>query len=86
MRNRLLLLHFALMLVLVMASSALADSVPRMTTDELQVRLGEEDLVILDVRGSWDWNPADSKIARATEGIAYFRLPLILVVSMLYRP
>lgn len=51
----------ALLLATVLAAGAA--SVPRMTTDELKSRLGEADLVVLDVRGSWDWDKAAEKIA-----------------------
>ena len=39
--------------------------VPRMSAGELNSRLGDSDVVVLDVRGSWDWGPAESKIAGA---------------------
>jgi rhodanese-related sulfurtransferase len=34
-----------------------------MSTDDLNSRLGAADLVVLDVRGSWDWVDAKGKIA-----------------------
>ena len=52
-------------LLLVTAFSASADNVPRMSTDELNARLGEADLTVLDVRGSWDWAPAEARIVGA---------------------
>jgi hypothetical protein len=42
-----------------------AETVPRMSTEELKSRLGEADLVVLDVRGSWDWDKSGEKIAGA---------------------
>lgn len=53
------------LLLLMVGASAFAETVPRMSTDELRSRLGADDLVVLDVRGSWDWNPAAIKIAGA---------------------
>ena len=55
----------AVILLLAAAFTASADNVPRMSTDELNARLGEADLTVLDVRGSWDWNPAEARIAGA---------------------
>jgi rhodanese-related sulfurtransferase len=55
----------ATVLVLVMSLTATADSVPRMSTDELKSRLGEDGLVVLDVRTSGDWANSKSKIAGA---------------------
>lgn len=45
--------------------AAYADSVPRMSTDELKSRLGDADLAVLDVRTDWDWNQSAEKIAGA---------------------
>ncbi len=45
-------------------STAVAD-VARMTTDELQSRLDDSEVVILDARGSWDWVKTDDKIIGA---------------------
>ena len=42
-----------------------ADTVPRMSPDELKSHLGDETFVILDVRAGWDWAPATTKIAGA---------------------
>lgn len=45
--------------------SVLSAEVSKMTTDDLNSKLGTADLVILDVRGSWDWNKSDQKIANS---------------------
>lgn len=45
--------------------SVLANSVPRMTVDELKVRLGEVDYTVLDVRAGRDWTDATVKISGA---------------------
>ena len=42
-----------------------ADSVPRISTDELKSRLSDADLAVLDVRTDWDWNQSAEKIAGA---------------------
>jgi hypothetical protein len=40
-------------------------SVPRMSVDELNDRLGESSLVVLDVRSEFDWSRSQAKIAGA---------------------
>lgn len=52
-------------LLLSMSLIASADSVPRISTDELKSRLGEEGLVVLDVRANQDWLSSNDKIAGA---------------------
>jgi rhodanese-related sulfurtransferase len=54
---------FAAMTLAATAFAAGTESVPRMSTDELKSRLGEPGLVVLDARGSWDWDGATEKIA-----------------------
>ncbi len=49
--------------LLAISLTASAASVPRMSTDELKSRLGDVDLVVLDVRGSWALVKSDNKIA-----------------------
>lgn len=49
--------------LLTMALTASAASIPRMSTDELKSQLGDDGLVVLDVRGSWDWDKSDEVIA-----------------------
>ncbi len=55
----------AVALLLGSGFAARADSVPRMSTDELKSRLGDADLAVLDVRTDWDWNQSAEKIAGA---------------------
>jgi rhodanese-related sulfurtransferase len=52
-------------LMLGMALPVAGAEVQRMSTDELNSRLGEAGLVVLDVRDSWDWGKADKKIVGA---------------------
>jgi rhodanese-related sulfurtransferase len=42
-----------------------ADTVPRMTVEQLKSRLGADDLVILDVRSGRDWSAANTLISGA---------------------
>lgn len=47
-------------------SAALSpDSVPRMTIEELKAKLGSPDLVIVDVRTTYQWQQATTKIKGA---------------------
>lgn len=65
MCNRLACFSVVFLVVFATCYSAFAESVPRMSTDELNSRLGQTDLVVLDVRTGKDWNAAKSKIAGA---------------------
>lgn len=49
-------------LLLSLCSGAVAASVPRISSDELKSRLGEANLVILDVRSNWDWGQSGRQI------------------------
>lgn len=42
-----------------------AKAVQRMTTEELKARLGDADLVVIDVRTGGDWQESGQKIAGA---------------------
>ena len=69
MRHGYLAICAVLVVVALLLGSGLAaraDSVPRMSTDELKSRLGDADLAVLDVRTDWDWNQSAEKIAGAT--------------------
>ena len=50
---------------------ALAGDAPRMDVEELKSRLGQADLVIIDVRSSRDWNSSASKIKGARRKIPF---------------
>jgi rhodanese-related sulfurtransferase len=50
------------MILLTISLAAAAAPVPRISADELKSRLGEESLIVLDVRASRDWNGSDDKI------------------------
>jgi len=61
---------FSLLMVLLSFNSLLAFSVasadaPRMSKEELKRRLGDKDIVIIDVRTGYDWDKSDSKIKGA---------------------
>ena len=49
-------------LLLAMSTTVNAASVQRMSTDELKSKLGAADLVVLDVRGNWDWDNSEEQI------------------------
>ncbi len=51
-----------LLCVLLTSLTAFADSVPKMSVDELNSRLGTAETVILDVRSGRDWNAANTRI------------------------
>lgn len=42
-----------------------AQDAPRMTPKELAAKLGEKDLIVLDVRAEADWKASDKKIQGA---------------------
>ncbi len=63
-RSRRLLIAL-LALTFVVACSAIAKDVPKMTIDELKSLLGKPEVVIIDVRASRDWNAGTTKITGA---------------------
>jgi len=59
-----------LLMVLLSFNSPLAFAVasadaPRMSKEELKGRLGDKDIVVIDVRTGYDWEKSDSKIRGA---------------------
>ena len=54
-----------LTLLAVWTASSVAVDVPRMTTAELKGRLGDPDVIIIDVRTSRDWKASEYKIQGA---------------------
>jgi hypothetical protein len=54
-----------LLAVVILNSFALAADIPRMTKDELKAKLGNPEVVILDVRSPSDWDKSDLKIKGA---------------------
>ena len=68
MYNKSLLIRLTILtsLFLFAASfAAMADSVPRMTVDELNEHLGESDYQILDARSGGDWANSEEKVSGA---------------------
>lgn len=68
MRNRLFVIYLLAMtavLLLVSSVSVFAVTVPRMSSDELKSHIGEEGVVILDVRANADWAATNDKITGA---------------------
>ncbi len=58
-------LSFIIILAVFVATPLFAASVPTMDKEELQSRLGSENLVILDVRRGRDWSTSEFKIKDA---------------------
>ena len=61
---------FSLLMVLLFFNSLLAFAVaaadaPRISKEELKSRLGDKDIVVIDVRTRYDWEKSDSKIRGA---------------------
>jgi len=52
-------------LAMSMGAIAMAQDVPRMSTDELKTMIGNPDLVIVDIRSGRDWSASESKITGA---------------------
>ena len=67
MCNKSLQLYIIIIMIgiLLLATSLMVSAapVPLMSTDELKSRLGDVDLVVLDVRAGRDWSGSDKKIA-----------------------
>lgn len=55
-------------------SLSAGDDVPRIAGTELETRLGQADIIVLDVRRDSDWNSSSEKIkGAARENPAHFR-------------
>ena len=63
--NRTLRIMFVLALFFGVTGAAVANDIPLMTAEELKTKLNDDNVVILDVRGSWDWVKTGDKIAGA---------------------
>lgn len=58
-------LGLSLLLVGGMTAPTLAAEVPRVTADELKAKLGDPDVIIVDVRRGKDWDASELKIKGA---------------------
>jgi rhodanese-related sulfurtransferase len=56
---------FLLMATMLSSMDSLATEPPRITKEELRQRLGDPEVVIVDVRAGWDWRKSDRKISGA---------------------
>lgn len=65
MANKLYVTIATAVLVFFMSFAASAESVPRMSVDELKTHLGDDGLLILDVRANRDWTGSNDKIVGA---------------------
>jgi hypothetical protein len=76
MRNPLSLVLFLITLLVVGAGGCAASAkiaagdVPRMQVDELQSRLGDPTLVVIDVRAAGDWDASTVKIKGANREVS----------------
>ncbi len=64
-KNILSLLMALLSLNLLLAYAGASADAPRMSKEELKSRLGDKNIVIIDVRTGNDWEKSDSKIRGA---------------------
>jgi len=64
MKPRILLLVIFMLLASALFAMAAVD-VQRISTEELNSRLGQTDLAVVDVRTDGDWNSSDKMIASA---------------------
>jgi hypothetical protein len=55
----------AMLGILFITTAAVSDDVPRMTKEELKGRLGDPNVIILDVRTEKDWKDSDLRIKGA---------------------
>ncbi len=58
-------LPLAMLGILLIATAAVPDDVPRMTKEELKGHLGDPNVIILDVRTERDWKDSDLRIKGA---------------------
>jgi rhodanese-related sulfurtransferase len=67
MKSRVFLLYISIatLMVMTLVATSFAASVSRMTTEELNSRLSEDGLVVLDVRSPYHWGSTDKKILGA---------------------
>jgi predicted sulfurtransferase len=59
------LLMVLLFFNLLLAFAAASAEAPRMSKEELKSRLGDKNIVVIDVRTGYDWEKSDSKIRGA---------------------
>jgi len=68
MHNKRFFIYLTLMTSVFLFASccaAMADSVPRMTVDELNEHLGKADYLVLDARSGGDWANSNVKVSGA---------------------
>ncbi len=65
---RLLAAAFALAASAALTVAAVAATVPTMTKEELRAKLGDPNVVVVDVRQRRDWTGSDVKIKGAVRG------------------
>lgn len=65
MKRKKIILFFLAVALLVVSGQVLAADVLRMTVDELEAVLGNDNVVVLDVRSGRDWRSSEFKIQGA---------------------
>lgn len=65
MKRKKIILFFLAAALLAVSGSVLAADVPRMTVDELKAALGNDNVIVLDVRSGRDWKSSEFKIQGA---------------------
>ena len=53
------------LVIMVFTTRAVAEDIPRMTKEDLKIRLNDPDVIILDLRFRTQWNAHNFKIPRA---------------------
>jgi hypothetical protein len=53
------------LVIMVFTTRAVAEDIPRMTKEDLKLKLGNLDVIILDLRSRKQWHAAKFKIPRA---------------------
>lgn len=65
MKSEKIILFFWVVALLVISGPVLAADVPRMSVDELKAVLGNDNVIVLDVRSGRDWKSSEFKIQGA---------------------
>jgi len=65
MKRKKIILFFWVVALLVISGPVLAADVPRMSVDELKAVLGNDNVIVLDVRSGRDWKSSEFKIQGA---------------------
>ena len=64
-RTKRLMIRTVVLVTILFAMTTMAAEVPKMTKEELKGMLGNQDVIIVDVRIGTDWNASEIKIKGA---------------------